>query len=350
MDKYSTIQQHEPLRAPSGWNADERRFIAQLEEILDDIYRRFGRLRLEDMGEKLKQWFEDADGNFSSIEQDIDDIEISVGNKYDKVSSIDITSDGIEISGGKYVKIKSGNNTAVLLDSNGIDMQTAGKAILHAQDGSGSYIIFGTDPSDANFSVGMNGDMTAKSLTVDTLMVGGAESPSVVVAEDQPTGHNILWVKPSSTAEKQWSHIPASKFLNEHDATGYYKEYTIPYNAADYLAGDLYYGAVARFYLFDTGGPYSINVTFKARLKNGSSWIDIGQVTQSLSAGGSLTLNVVMDTAAANVMDVNGGNFTLRLECNCSTQQGRLNGDALVLKAKTASASGVSACSLFYLS
>lgn len=54
---YSTIQQHEPLRVPAGWGTQEKRFIAQLEETFDDIYRRFGRLRLEDMSESLQKEF-----------------------------------------------------------------------------------------------------------------------------------------------------------------------------------------------------------------------------------------------------------------------------------------------------
>ena len=53
--KYSTIQQHEPLRVPDNWNMQEKRFVAQLEEVLDDIYKRFGRLREEDLGENLRK-------------------------------------------------------------------------------------------------------------------------------------------------------------------------------------------------------------------------------------------------------------------------------------------------------
>jgi hypothetical protein len=55
MSKYPTIQQHEPLRVPENWGQQEKRFVAQLEEVLDDIYRRFGRLREEDLGENLRK-------------------------------------------------------------------------------------------------------------------------------------------------------------------------------------------------------------------------------------------------------------------------------------------------------
>ena len=59
-DKYSTIRQHEPLRVPDGWGAKEKRLIAQLEEILDDIYSRFGRLKITDMSKPLQNDIEKA--------------------------------------------------------------------------------------------------------------------------------------------------------------------------------------------------------------------------------------------------------------------------------------------------
>lgn len=50
MPKYNTIHQYEPLRAPDSWDEDGRRFVVRLTEILDDIYRRYGRLGLKDIG------------------------------------------------------------------------------------------------------------------------------------------------------------------------------------------------------------------------------------------------------------------------------------------------------------
>ena len=31
--------QHPPLRVPQGWNTEDRRFVIQLEGILEDLYR-----------------------------------------------------------------------------------------------------------------------------------------------------------------------------------------------------------------------------------------------------------------------------------------------------------------------
>ena len=62
--KYTTIQQHEPLRVPSGWGQQERAFIAQLEALFDDVYRRFNRIRMRDLSEPLQSTIqESADGS-----------------------------------------------------------------------------------------------------------------------------------------------------------------------------------------------------------------------------------------------------------------------------------------------
>lgn len=78
--KYSTIQQHEPLRAPAGWGTQEKRFVAQLEEILDDLYSRFNRLGLKDLSGELRGTIiKTADGvkeNSTAIEQSSKTIEL----------------------------------------------------------------------------------------------------------------------------------------------------------------------------------------------------------------------------------------------------------------------------------
>ena len=78
--KYSTIQQHEPLRAPAGWSAQEKRFVAQLEEILDDLYSRFNRLGLKDLNGELRGTIiKTVDGvkeNSTAIEQSSKSIQL----------------------------------------------------------------------------------------------------------------------------------------------------------------------------------------------------------------------------------------------------------------------------------
>ena len=91
-DKYSMIRQHQPLRTPAGWSGQEKAFIVQLEEIFDDIYRKFGRLGMNDMDKKFR---------------------VTIDGKYDIVSGIEINENGIEVSGSKYVSIISGGKLYV---------------------------------------------------------------------------------------------------------------------------------------------------------------------------------------------------------------------------------------------
>lgn len=158
---YSTIQQHQPLRVPQGWNQQEKMLVLQLDETFDDIYKRFGRLRLEDMGTAFRKRIDDYDGHFSEIDQDIEGITITVGkkartysqdaapvgtaddplvegdlwietdnnnklyrydgsawqaspysdpDKYTVQSGVAINTNGVEIQGSKYVSITSGTS------------------------------------------------------------------------------------------------------------------------------------------------------------------------------------------------------------------------------------------------
>ena len=151
----ASIQQHEPLRVPAGWGKQERAMVMQLDEILDDIYRRFGRLRLQDMGKAFRQSFADlegnyteliadvglietrvgdAEGNITTLQQTAEELVISVAGKYDKVSGIDIVAAGIEISGSTYIKIKSGGK--FLVDSGNFSIDENGNVRIN---GSGTF-------------------------------------------------------------------------------------------------------------------------------------------------------------------------------------------------------------------
>ena len=112
-EKYSVIQQHQPLRVPSSWGKQEKAFVMQLEEVLDDIYRRFGRLRLEDLSRVFRDRLTDDEGNIAELIVDYGQIQIDVRNKYDKVNGITIDEDGILVTGSKYVKIASGGTFEV---------------------------------------------------------------------------------------------------------------------------------------------------------------------------------------------------------------------------------------------
>ena len=87
-DKYSTIQQHQPLRIPNGWSGQEKQLIVQLDEVFDDIYKRFGRLKLSDLSEGLRKTLSDTEGAIATLEFDISGLTVEVGNKIAKTESI----------------------------------------------------------------------------------------------------------------------------------------------------------------------------------------------------------------------------------------------------------------------
>jgi len=232
---YSTIQQHQPLRVPEGWVKQERALIVQLDEIFDDIYRRFGRLRLEDMGDKLKQWFSDADGNFTQLETDVsgltvrvgnaegditslnlsvdglslrvgtaegdisalsltvDGLSVTVGNKYDKISGITISSSGIDISGSQYVKIASGGYFQVTSGNFGIDSSSS------------DYVVWSGAATGANgsFSIKKDGTLYSTKGTIGGFDIGSTKlssgSGSSYVALDS-SGTYALWAGAESAS------------------------------------------------------------------------------------------------------------------------------------------------------
>lgn len=270
-------------------------------------------------------------------------------NFYALRSSISILAAGIEISGGKYLKFIASGATAMQLDGNGIEMNTAGKFYLHAQDSSGSAIIFGTNAASATFSVGQTGDVVCKTLTVDDLTVKGNGLPRFVISETQPSsGSNIVWIKPSSTSEKTWNFRPSSLVLDNVGGTlGYYKDFTCSYSAADYLSGSLFYGIKARLQFYASMG-YE-NHTFKALLWNGSGWIDIGAVTQTVTQWATIVLDTMLTSATTNIMSVSGGAFIIRLESDASSAKCMLLNEDIQFRAKNTSSGAFSACSVFYM-
>lgn len=165
MGKVNSIQQHAPLVIPENWNGQEKRLVIQLEEILDDIYRRFGRLRLADLSGETRNRL----------------IAIFT-NGTDQVHSKD-----------------SDQQTVLDIDHTGIRMYT-GLFTVDATDEK-SYIRFGEDTDDPKFVLGIDGNILARNGNFESLFVNGEEvavsrGTRLVVSDTQPDGNDILWVKP----------------------------------------------------------------------------------------------------------------------------------------------------------
>lgn len=94
----ATQHQYEPLKIPSHWNTEEKKFVQQLTDLLDNIYSWRNRLRFEDMNSAFQQRITSAEGNISSIQQDADSIELRVQNAENELSTIHQEADSITLS------------------------------------------------------------------------------------------------------------------------------------------------------------------------------------------------------------------------------------------------------------
>jgi len=195
-DKYSTIQQHQPLRTPSGWDKQEKALVVQLDEVFDDIYRRFGRLSINDFNKETRTFLGEIEGDFTDIKADIhglevivgtgegltstltqtaisltgrvedaegdigdlevwaDGIELSVSNKYDIRSGIAIDAAGINITGGKYIRIKSGSTNIIEMDDDGMKLGSGGDIYIKS---GGTFTL-----QSGNFTIDSSGNAELK--------------------------------------------------------------------------------------------------------------------------------------------------------------------------------------------
>ena len=198
--KYSTIQQHQPLRTPAGWTADETRLIAQLEEILDDLYRRFNRLRLEDLGESLRRSIVSASDGVNTLSTRIEQNENSILLTAQVVNNIlggDVPVSSFESStvaiSAAGVHIKTGGVFTV--DSGNFDLDEEGnvgiKNATISGDLSGTFSGSITGNVAGNFSGGVSGNLSSRG---ETALTGR----DVIISTEEPLAATpgTLWVKP----------------------------------------------------------------------------------------------------------------------------------------------------------
>lgn len=89
--KYSTIQQHQPLYAPKGWNEEEKRFVRTLQGILEDIYKRYGRLGLSDLSKVFRGTVEGLEGSVNDLESGLDSTQTNVTTLNQALSLLNTT-------------------------------------------------------------------------------------------------------------------------------------------------------------------------------------------------------------------------------------------------------------------
>lgn len=167
--KYTSIQQHEPLRVPSGWSTQERALIAQLEETFDDIYKRFNRLRMEDLSNGLQMVIEDNTEGVASTKTSLAITNAQLAMKLDKTEA----AVGV-------------NNSAIIIDSSGININSEG----------------GINVDGGTVSIKSGSSLTMEAATdEDATINGGAiwHAKNLVVSTAEPSNpkRGLVWIKPN---------------------------------------------------------------------------------------------------------------------------------------------------------
>lgn len=405
MSDYNSIQQHQPLRTPSRWTSEERRLIAQLEEIFDDIYRRFGRLRMKDMGSEMRtilQSAKNADGKLTQLESSFNQTVESIRSEVSKVettandakttaneakTNIDQTAKDIKLSVSEVEKkanaakdsaddILDGTtpvtilkNTSVTITIDGVDViggvvvikagakfvvQSGGTVQIDAKDGENSYITLGD-----MFSVTRDGGIVSDSASFTNLKVKGYDvvtvndiASRIVVSVSQPDETGVIWFKPTATSAVTYSAYTGdnrNKWFSEGHPTN---TVALTNATSDTLSnGTLEYTLTVPFYLINDGTESNLHmIATAASATDGDNAVTFECDIPPLGAWEETSVTVTVTSTVNLASDTNGINLTIKLTgmqtMNTYIQKER----NITLKISNPNATEqVMACDVFYL-
>lgn len=375
MSDYNSIQQHEPLRTPSRWTSEERRLIAQLEELFDDIYRRFGRLRMKDMGSEMRtilQSAKEADGKITQLESSFNQTAESIRSEVSKVettannaataagdaqttaneakSSIAQTAENIKLSVSKVdekadaaksaaddildgtTPVSTLKNTSVTITTDGVDViggvvvikagakfivQSGGTVQIDAKDGENSYITLGD-----MFSVTRDGGIVSDSASFTNLKVKGYDvvtvndiASRIVVSVSQPDETGVIWFKPTATSAVTYSAYTGdnrNKWFSEGHPTN---TVALTNATSDTLSnGTLEYTLTVPFYLINDGTEPNLHMIATATSVTGSdNAVTFECDIPPLGAWEETSVTVTVTSTVNLASDTNGINLTIKL-------------------------------------
>lgn len=405
MSDYNSIQQHEPLRTPSRWTSEERRLIAQLEEIFDDIYRRFGRLRMKDMGSEMRtilQSAKEADGKLTQLESSFNQTSQSIRSEVSKVekkadnaqttadeakSSISQTAENIKLSVSKVEEkadaaksaaddildgttpVSTLKNTSVTITIDGVDViggvvvikagakfivQSGGTVQIDAKDGENSYITLGD-----MFSVTRDGGIVSDSASFTNLKVKGYDvvtvndiASRIVVSVSQPDETGVIWFKPTATSAVTYSAYTGdnrNKWFSEGHPTN---TVALTNATSDTLSnGTLEYTLTVPFYLINDGTEPNLHmIATAASVTDSDNAVTFECDIPPLGAWEEKSVTVTVTSTVNLASDTNGINVTIKLTgmqtMNTYIQKER----NITLKISNPNATEqVMACDVFYL-
>lgn len=342
--KYNTIQQHEPLRTPTGWGQQEKMLISQLEQTFDDLYRRFGRLKMSDLGNDLKNIIQDGQATLAVLDNTIaaiveggletsallideEGIIITGGRAFIAAAqgnqSILLNSDGasftgtnISLTGGSIslagtgnISLGAGNNLSMLggnismLGSGGITIEGAGNLSLAgggnvtlnggniALTGGGNITLTGGKLiiTTGNFTLDSVGNVTIKNASVSGILRSNGSAvltkKDIVVSSTEPSSpvSGMIWIKPGSGQSGEGSTQNYSQTVNSDSQFS-------EWNSAKAMRGQSGGSATAT-------GPYRYSLYIPYKITINSSALRSRTLTVTLTAGGqTITMSQALET------------------------------------------------------
>lgn len=342
--KYNTIQQHEPLRTPTGWGQQEKMLISQLEQTFDDLYRRFGRLKMSDLGNDLKNIIQDGQATLAVLDNTIaaiveggletsallideEGIIITGGRAFIAAAqgnqSILLNSDGasftgtnISLTGGSIslagtgnISLGAGNNLSMLggnismLGSGGITIEGAGNLSLA---GGGNVTLNGGNISLAgggnitltggkliittgNFTLDSVGNVTIKNASVSGILRSNGSAvltkKDIVVSSTEPSSpvSGMIWIKPGSGQSGEGS---TQNYNQNVNSDSLFSEW----NSAKAMRGQSGGSATAT-------GPYRYSLYIPYKITINSSALRSRTLAVTLTAGGqTITMSQALET------------------------------------------------------
>jgi hypothetical protein len=192
--KYTTIQQHEPLRVPSGWGQQERAFIAQLEALFDDVYRRFNRIRMRDLSEPLQSTIQESADGVTEVKTSIVQTNAQIALKLDK------TSPSVGVS-----------NSAILINTDGIHLNSEGSI----------------DVDGGTVNIKSGSSLTMQAVTDEDATINGGmiwHAKNLVVSTSAPTNPKpgLIWIKPIAASSYAVAALSDDVSLQAAPETVYY--------------------------------------------------------------------------------------------------------------------------------
>lgn len=276
--KYTTIQQHEPLRVPSGWGQQERAFIAQLEALFDDVYRRFNRIRMRDLSEPLQSTIQESADGVTEVKTSIVQTNAQIALKLDK------TSPSVGVS-----------NSAILINTDGIHLNSEGSI----------------DVDGGTVNIKSGSSLTMQAVTDEDATINGGmiwHAKNLVVSTSAPTNPKpgLIWIKPiaaSSQAVTETVYYNGTWTGNALSNSAFASPVNIPcYGVAQGAAPSGSYSCqyTVKVYFWKSAAIHSANA--HVYLSNTAGGMDVDCGSQTFTASGWFE-----KTVTSNVWLGNGG-------------------------------------------